>query len=166
MKNFIILLIFSLSFALNIPSNFKADFIQTIKSDNQEITYKGKIFYKNGKILWKYNYPTEKYIWIGKKVYVYEPDLYQVTISKKPKFNLENILKNAKQIKKDTYETIINHTKVKFKFNKFLQNLSYKDEVGNKVEIIFSNYSTKELNNSLFTPTYPDDVDVIYQNNS
>jgi len=164
MRTFLILLTFTISFALNIPSNFKANFIQTIKSDNQKIEYKGEIFYKNGKILWKYTYPTEKYIWIGKKVYIYEPDLYQVTITKRPKFNLENILKNAKKINSHTYKTTINNTKVTFIYDKFLQKLSYKDKVGNRVEIVFSNYSTKELNNSLFTPNFPKDVDIIYQN--
>jgi len=166
MRNFLFLLIFTISFALNIPSNFKANFIQTIKSDNQEIKYKGEIFYKNGKILWKYTYPTEKYIWMLNQVYIYEPDLYQVTVTKRPKFNIENILKNSKKVKNNLYETTINNKKVKFIYDKFLKELSYTDEVGNKVKIVFSNFSTNELNNSLFVPTFPDDVDVIYQNNS
>ena len=161
MKKLLILVLFVFSFSLTLPKSFKANFIQTIKSNNQTITYKGKIFYKDGKIFWKYTYPVEKYIWINKKVYIYEPNLYQVTITKKPKINLNSIVKNAKKIKDNLYEAKINNKKVKFIYDKFLKELSYIDDVGNRVKIVFSNYS-KDVNIS-FTPKYPLDVDIIYQ---
>jgi len=149
--------------ALSMPSYFQADFIQTIRSEGKKLIYKGKIFYHKNKIFWHYTYPVEKYIWINKKVYVYEPDLIQVTISKRPEFTLQNILNNAKKIKNNEYETVINNTKVNFVYNKTIKKLWYKDKMGNLVEINFSHQSTKELNSSLFIPKYPKDVDIIYQ---
>ena len=164
MKKLLVLLFFLITLnALNLPSNFEANFTQTITSQDKKITYKGKIFYKNGKILWKYSYPVEKYIWINNKVYVYEPDLYQVTISPKPKFTLQNIIHNAKHLKNNLYEAKINDKKIYFLYDKTLKYLKYKDKMDNLVEINFSNQSTKELNSTLFIPNYPKDVDIIYQ---
>ena len=160
---FIIVLLFSYLNALSLTNNFEANFTQTINSNGKKLFYKGQIFYKNGKILWKYSYPVKKYIWINKKVYIYEPDLMQVTISKKPKFNLENILKNAKK-EKEFYMTKIDNKKVYFIYDKTLKSLHYKDDAGNLVTIDFSNTSTKSIEDSLFIPTYPKkDVDFIYQ---
>jgi len=159
---FILLLLFSYINALSLPNNFKANFIQIIKSNGQKLYYKGQIFYKNGKILWEYSYPTKKYIWINNKVYIYEPDLMQVTISKRPKFTLQNIIKNAKK-EKNFYITKINNKKVYFSYGKTIKSLHYKDEAGNLITITFSKISTKPLKNSIFIPTYPNDVDFIYQ---
>ena len=159
---FIMFLLISSINALTLPKNFEANFIQTINSQGKKLIYKGKIFYKNGKILWKYSYPVEKYIWINDKVYIYEPNLMQVTISKKPKFNLENILKNAKK-EKNFYVAKIDNKKVYFIYDKTLKSLHYKDDAGNLVKIKFSNTSFKALKDSLFVPTYPNDVDIIYQ---
>jgi len=164
MKKLLALLFFLITLnALNLPSNFEANFKQTITSQNKKITYKGKIFYKNGNILWKYSYPVEKYIWIKDKVYVYEPDLYQVTISPKPKFTLQNIINNAKHLKNNLYEATINDKKIYFLYDKTLKYLKYKDKMDNLVEINFSNQSTKKLSPNLFVPNYPKDVDIIYQ---
>ncbi len=161
----IILIFFLAGFlnALNLPSNFQADFIQTINSNGKKLIYKGKIYYQKNKIFWHYNYPVEKYIWINDKVYVYEPDLIQVTISKKPKFNLQNIVKNAKRIKPHEFETVIDKKKVYFIFDKIIKKLWYKDEMGNLVSIVFNKTSLKKINPSLFIPKYPKDVDIIYQ---
>ena len=161
----IILLLFLLkfSFALTIPNSFSANFIQTINSNEKILTYKGKIFFKNPKILWKYTYPNEKYIWINDRVYIYEPDLYQVTISKKPEFTLTDILKNAKKIKDHTYKTKLKNKTVYFIYDKTLKKLWYKDELGNLVTIKFTNQKEKNLNPDIFIPNYPKDVDIIYQ---
>ena len=159
---FILFLLFSYINALNLPDNFKSDFTQTINSNGKKLIYKGEIFYKNGNILWKYTYPVKKYIWINNKVYIYEPNLMQVTISKKPEFNLENILKNAKK-EKSRYVTLIGGKKVYFIYDKTLKSLHYKDDAGNLVTVDFTNTSTKPIKDSLFIPTYPKDVDFIYQ---
>ena len=164
MKRLILILILLISYvnALTLPKDFKSDFIQTINSNGKKLIYKGELFYKNGKILWKYTYPVEKYIWINDKVYVYEPNLMQVTISKKPKFNLENIIKKAKKEGK-FYVAKIDNKKVYFIYDKTLKSLHYKDDAGNLVTIVFSKTSTKPLKDSIFIPTYPQDVDIIYQ---
>ncbi len=159
---FTLVLLFSYMNALTLPNNFEANFTQTINNNGKKLYYKGKIFYKNDQILWKYSYPVKKYIWINEKVYVYEPNLMQVTISKRPKFTLQNILKNAKK-EKNFYVTKINNKKVYFVYDKTIKSLHYKDDAGNLVTITFSNTSTKPLKTSIFIPTYPEDVDFIYQ---
>ncbi len=164
MKKLFVLLFFFITLnALTFPKNFEANFTQSIINQNKKLIYKGKVFYKNGKVLWKYTYPVKKYIWINNKVYIYEPDLFQVTISPKPKFTLQNILENAKKIKDDEYYTIINNTKIIFKLKKFIQFLKYKNKIGNLVEIKFFNQKNTSLNNKLFIPNYPKNVDIVYQ---
>ncbi|GAB6073590.1 hypothetical protein JCM15786_02470 [Nautilia lithotrophica] len=160
---FNLLLMFNL-FALNLPEYFSADFIQKIYSENNVLTYKGKIYTDSKKVFWKYSYPNEKYIWINKKVIIYEPDLLQVTISKKPKFNLFDAIKNAKKTKNNEYIATIDNKKVNFIYDKYLEKAWYIDDVGNKVVITFKNQSTKNVDQSLFMPKYPKDVDIIYQN--
>jgi outer membrane lipoprotein carrier protein len=160
----LILLFITNLFALNLPEYFSADFTQKIYSDNSILTYKGKIFTDSKKVFWKYTYPNEKEIWISNKVYVYEPDLLQVTISKKPEFNLFDALKNAKKIKNNDYIANVNDKKIHFLYDNTLKKAWYTDDVGNKVEITFSNQSKKKINSSTFNPKFPEDVDFIYQN--
>jgi len=159
----IVLILIEYIFALKLPSNFSADFIQIIDSNGKKLIYKGKIFFKNPKILWQYTYPNEKYIWINDKVYIYEPDLYQVTIAKKPNFTLTNILKNAKKIKDHIYETKLKNKTIHFIYDKTLKKLWYKDEMENLVTIKFKNQKNKKLDDKIFIPNYPQDVDIIYQ---
>ena len=150
-------------FALNLSKYFSADFIQKIYSEKSTLTYKGKIFVKNNKVYWKYTYPNEKEIWINDKVYIYEPDLMQVTISKKPKLNIFNAIKNAKKIKDNIYLAKIDNKNIYFIYDKTLQKVWYKDDVGNEVKINFYKKSTKKFNLTLI-PKFPKDVDFIYQN--
>jgi outer membrane lipoprotein carrier protein len=150
--------------ALTLPEYFSADFTQKIYSDNNTLTYKGKIFVANNKVYWKYIYPNEKEIWINDKVYVYEPDLMQVTISKKPKLNIFNAIKNAKKIKDNIYLAKIDNKKIYFIYNKTLQKVWYKDDVGNEVKINFYKQSAKKFDITLLKPKFPEDVDFIYQN--
>ena len=163
MKKIIFLLVFNFLFAITISESFFANFLQTINSNGKKLIYKGKIFFKNPKILWKYTYPTEKYIWINDKVYIYEPDLYQVTIAKKPEFTLTDILKNAKKVKNHTYKTKLKNKTVYFIYDKTLQKLWYKDNLGNLIIIKFTDQKEKKLNPKIFIPDYPKDADIIYQ---
>ncbi len=164
MKKIFVLLFFLITLnALELPKNFSANFTQTITTQNKNLIYKGKIFYKKGKILWKYTYPVTKYIWINNKVYIYEPNLYQVTISPKPKFTLENIIKHAKKLKDHLYLAIINNTKIYFKYNKTIKFLKYKNKMGDLVEIKFFNQKFTPINSKMFITSYPKDVDIIYQ---
>ena len=159
---FLILFISVFLFAIDMPKAFKSEFNQTIISDNKKLIYKGRVFYKKKQIFWKYTYPEEKYIWVKEKVYIYEPDLMQVTITKKQNLNLQNILRDAKKIKNNLYETDLDNKKIYFIYDKTLKKLYYTDEMGNKVEINFYNQSN-EVNDSIFKPNIPDDTDVIYQ---
>jgi len=160
---FNLLLMFNL-FAMNLPKYFSADFTQKIYSEGKTLTYKGKIYTDSNRVFWKYTYPNEKEIWVNDRVYVYEPDLLQVTISKKPEFNLFEAVKKAKKIKENEYEAIIDNKKVFFNYDKTLQKAWYTDDVGNKVVITFKNQSSKKLENSIFKPNFPKDIDIIYQN--
>jgi len=150
--------------ALNLPKYFSAKFTQKIYSDKSVLTYKGEIYTNSKNVYWKYTYPNIKQIWINNKVYVYEPDLIQVTISKKPKINIFDALKKAKKIKANEYVANVDNKKIHFIYNKTLKKAWYKDDVGNKVEITFFDQSFSKLDNALFKPTYPKDVDIIYQN--
>jgi outer membrane lipoprotein carrier protein len=159
----LILFFITYLFALNLPEYFSASFVQKIYSNDKVLIYKGKIYTDSKNVFWKYTYPNEKKIWITDKVYVYEPDLIQVTISDKPKLNLFEAIKKAKKIKQNEYVAKVNNKKIYFLFDKTLQKAWYTDDVGNKVEIVFYNQTDKKIPKSLFTPTYPDDVDFIYQ---
>ena len=155
MKKLLGLLFFFISLhALILPKHFEANFTQIIFNQNTKLTYKGKFFYQNGKILWKYTYPVTKYIWITNQVYIYEPNLYQVTISPKPKLTIQNIINHAKKLKNDLYFTKIDKTKIYFK---------YKNHLGNTIEIKFFNQKTIPLNKKLFIIKFPKDVDIVYE---
>jgi outer membrane lipoprotein carrier protein len=164
MKNkkwIIILIIISNLFALNLPKNFTAKFIQYIYQNDKKLKYEGIVILNNNKVYWKYIYPIAKEIWIKDKVYVYEPDLMQITISKKPKLNLFKILKNAKKLNKKLYAAIANNKEIYFIYDKTIKKAYYTDDIGNRVEIYF-----KKLDKNLKIPplNFPKDIDVIYQN--
>ncbi len=162
MKIFKLIILPIFSFALSLPQSFSADFNQTIISNKNTLHYSGKIFYKNKNIVWKYIKPYSKIIWIKDKIYVYEPDLMQVTIMNRKK-SLDKLLKNAKKVKQNLYVATYEGKKYYFVFDNRLKKLYYNDDMGNKVEIIFYNYKnnapTKE-----FEINFPEEVDVIYQN--
>jgi outer membrane lipoprotein carrier protein len=160
-KWIIVLLIISNLFALNLPKNFATKFTQYIYQNNKKLTYKGIVILNNNKIYWKYTYPSLKEIWIKDKVYIYEPDLMQVTVSKKPKLNLFKILKNAKKLKDNLYVALADNKEIYFIYNKTLKKAYYTDDIGNRVEIYF-----KKINKNLKIPplNFPKDIDFIYQN--
>jgi len=151
-----------LLYGIELPKEFSAKFIQTIKSNDQNLIYKGQVFYKKGSIVWKYNYPTQKIIWVEDKVYIYEPDLLQVTITKRKKMTLQDILKNSKKIKNNLYISKIDNKKIYFIYDKTLKKLYYTDDIGNKVEINFF-AQNKKTPEEVFKIIYPQDIDIIYQ---
>jgi outer membrane lipoprotein carrier protein len=160
-RKLFILLTFINLYAIEIPKIFIAKFTQNIYQNDKKLTYKGIVILKNNQIYWQYNYPTLKKIWIKDKVYVYEPDLMQVTILKRPSLNLVKILKNAKKVKDNLYETEMNKKRIYFIYKKTLKKIYYKNEIGNRVEIYFT-----PLNKNLSIPkmNFPPDIDIIYQN--
>ncbi len=154
------LLLTTLAFAIEIPKTFCASFKETITSKNSQLHYKGKVVYKDKEMVWKYLKPEKKIIWIKDRVYIYEPDLMQVTIKKKDKLNLNTILKNAKKVGKNLYKTKVNSTTIYFVYDKTLKKLYYTDEVGNDIAIDFKK---DKCDFSLLKVKYPKDVDIIYQ---
>jgi outer membrane lipoprotein carrier protein len=121
------------------------------------------VFYNQGDIVWKYIYPYKKIIWVKDKVYVYEPDIMQLTIAKRKNNTLSDILKHSKKVKDHLYKAKIENKTVYFIYDKTLKKIFYTDEVGNKVNIVFYNQKNNAPKN-VFKLTYPQDVDVIYQN--
>jgi len=91
--------------------SLKAGFIQTIRSvDAKEITYKGRLYALSPYYaLWRYEKPMEKEIYVhNRQVVVYEPDLFQATVSTlKDSIDFIALLRGAKKIDEQTYETVI-----------------------------------------------------------
>jgi outer membrane lipoprotein carrier protein len=164
MKMLFIFLSAVFSFALTLPKTFSADFNQTIKSDNKTLHYKGKIFYKNGNLVWKYTYPYKKTIWVKDQIYIYEPDLMQVTIMPRKNDTLKELLKKAKKISRNLYMTEYKGKKYYFVYDKYLRKLYYNDDMGNKIEIVFYDFKPNAPS-KVFKLNFPNDVDVIHQTN-
>ncbi len=163
MKKIILFIFAVFALALTPPKEFSAKFIQTVVSDGQKITYKGSVYKNGNEIVWKYTYPTDKTIWVKDKIYVYEPDLMQVTIANKKNASLSEILKNAKKVKENLYVANVDNKKIYFIYDNTLKELYYNDEFDNKVKIRFFDQKN-EAPKEVFELDFPDDVDVIYQN--
>jgi outer membrane lipoprotein carrier protein len=161
---FILLAIYSFAFELKYKS-FISDFNQSVKSEKTTISYNGKVYIKNNLIYWHYIKPIEKKIWITtNKIYVYEPDLEQITIYQtSQKDNLFRLIKSAKQIKNTLYLKKYDNKNIYFKTsNNLIKKIYYKDKIDNLVTLNFSNIKRKDLNLSIFIPNYPNYVDIIY----
>lgn len=145
----------------------KANFIQTITNDqNSTITYKGTLFImKPDKIVWQYNTPIEKYIYMnGDEVTVYEPELYQAIVMKRQKeLDPMKMYRESKEITKtrrvsyfDGKEIIIEHD------DKGVKSLHFTDKIDNQVTIRFLTYEKNlSIKNETFTFKPTDDIDII-----
>jgi outer membrane lipoprotein-sorting protein len=166
MKQLLFVLIALYSFGFELQYNkFVSDFNQSVKSENKTINYEGKVYVNNELIYWHYTKPIEKKIWLTMdKIYVYEPDLEQVTIYKTAKKdNFFKLIKSAKKIKENLYLKKYDNKKIYFKTsNNLINKIYYKDKIDNLVTLNFFNTTKKDLNLSFFVPKYPDYVDVIY----
>jgi outer membrane lipoprotein carrier protein len=150
-------------------TTISSEFKQTITNEeNSQIQYKGSFYATSqAKALWIYKTPIDKKIYFSqKRVVIIEPELEQVIIT-----NLENtpniteILKGAKEISNEVYQTTYNDVQytVKIKSAK-IDTISYKDKLGNSVKIELINQSTNTfLDDTLFVPNIPKDFDVITQ---
>ena len=166
MKHIILIFMIILSYGFDIKyKSFESDFNQSVKSENKIIHYEGKVFVDNNLVYWHYIKPIEKKIWAtNDKIYVYEPDLEQVTIYQKSNNdNFFKLLKTAKKIDKNTYLKKYDNKNIYFKTkNDLITKIYYKDKIDNLVTLNFYNVEKKEFNNSIFQPKYPDYVDTIY----
>ncbi len=166
----LLVLFFTTVFAKIEISSFESNFKQIIKEEaGKTIEYFGRLYFKKPlKVLWRYEKPIKKDIYIvGNKVVVIEPELEQITISHLEKTkNIIDILKKAKKIGDKKYKAIYyNQTYyIFFDKNNHLKKITFKDKVDNKVEIIF--YNTKQnikIEDKIFKYRIDPDFDVIFQ---
>lgn len=146
-----------------LSSSFKQ--IVKNKSGNEAI-YKGELKIKgNDKILWSYKTPVKKDVYINKnQVIIDEPELEQaITSSLNDELNMVKIINNSKKVSLNTYENTLEDTKyIIIIENNILKSVSYKDELDNKVMILFTNFQKDiPLSDTIFSFTIPKNYDVI-----
>ncbi len=166
MKKILVLFLTILSYGLEIKyKEFSADFNQTVKSENKIIKYNGQIDVDNNLVFWHYTKPIEKKIWATlTKIYVYEPDLEQVTIHNiAQNDNFFTLLKTAKKIKDNLYMKNYDNKNIYFVVqNQMITKIYYKDKIDNLVTLNFYNIKPQKFKIDTFTPKYPEYVDIIY----
>lgn len=146
---------------------FKAEFTQSVlNSEEKGISYQGTIEAKIPDLAkWIYTKPLKKIIFInGKKVTIYEPNLYQATISHlKHNTDFISILKSAKLGEDGKY-----HSKIgDITYNLTMKNnkpylIDFKDDLDNEIQIKFHNVLiNKPIDNSDFEFIPNDDIDII-----
>jgi len=146
-----------------ISTNFKQ--IVKNKSGNEAI-YKGELKIKGSdKILWSYKTPVKKNVFINKnQVIIDEPELEQaITSSLNDELNMVKIINNSKKVSQNSYENNLEDTKYTIIIeNNILKSVSYKDELDNKVMILFTNFQKDvAISDSIFQFTIPKNYDVI-----
>ncbi len=147
--------------------SFSANFTQTITDEqNKKLIYTGSLQAKEPQsALWLYKTPIKKSIYIkDNRVIVIEPELEQAIIKHIPaNFDFFHMIKNAKQINKDTYITTLegNTYTISVK-NGLIVALDYKDDFGNSIHIVFSHQSqNKPINDTLFQAIIPSEYDIL-----
>jgi outer membrane lipoprotein carrier protein len=168
---YLLLLSLSLSFLeANIKelNSFQANFIQSITDDKKKVlNYKGDVVAtKPQNARWNYTSPISKQVYINAHVVtIVEPELEQVIIKNiNSNFDFFHLVKNAKQISKNSYEAFYKETKflIQTDSNDIISSISYKDEFENDVVIHFTNQEiNKPIESKIFVPTIPIDYDVI-----
>jgi outer membrane lipoprotein-sorting protein len=164
----ILVLFISICFANIIEFNtYQAKFKQTITSPSgNAINYEGKIKIKGeDKILWQYETPTTKNVFIANNsLAIDEPELEQVIISSlSEKLNIIKIINRSKKISSNTYENTIEGTKYLIKIiDGMLVDIKYKDELDNDITISFiDGIKDSKLSNDIFYFNPPEYYDII-----
>ncbi len=146
-----------------------SDFNQTITNEeNSKIVYKGSFYATTkAKALWIYKSPIDKKIYFSQnQVVIVEPELEQVIITNLQNTpNLTEILKSAKKVNVNTYETTYEDIKyiIHVKDNK-IKRISYSDRLENRVTIeLFNQTINIFLDDSLFKATIPNGFDILTQ---
>ncbi len=147
--------------------SFFGNFNQKITSDSKSvIEYSGKVFIKkSGKILWKYDTPIKKNVYIDNNMAIVdEPELEQAIFTKLDnEINIIKLLNEAKKIDNENYVSTINSIKysIKISENK-ISKITYKDELDNLVNINFSNIvQNGEISDEIFKFVVPSNYDII-----
>ena len=161
-------LLISLAFGdiLSIDS-FQADFTQSITNDKgNRLEYKGHVkAAKPQYALWSYTQPVTKEIFINsQQAIIIEPEIEQVLIKKiNSNFDFFALIKNAVEVDKDIYKATFQEViySIRIKASK-IESISYKNELENRVVIIFSNQiQNKNIDTKVFTPNIPTGYDII-----
>ncbi len=163
------ILCFFISFANDFKNikTFQASFSQSIiNKSGKEIIYTGYLYIKHpSSILWEYNEPIKKYVYINNiHVTIIEPDLEQAIISNLEKeINLIKLLKDSKQLSENIYEAEMYSTKYTITVvDNIFEKIEYKDELDNKITINFTNIKqNKEITDEIFKFTIPFEYDTI-----
>ncbi len=165
---FTLLILFTQIFAyIDSINSFEADFTQSVTDEKKKVlSYSGHIIAsKPQNALWKYNTPVKKEIYINAfNVTVIEPEIEQVIIRKlESNFDLFNMIKNAKQIDKNTYKAFYKDSEfIITTKNDMIESISYLDEFENSVKIVFTHQKQNEvIDPEVFMPKIPIDFDVI-----
>lgn len=165
----IFLVVFS-SASTNIKNldSFEAKFIQTITSNSKNvIEYKGEVYIKkSGKILWKYQTPIVKNVYIdGNYAVVDEPELEQAILTQLDgEIDIIKLLNNSKKIDNNTYLTTIDDIKYIMKISKDdkIEEIKYIDKLENSVIIKFFDVTQNaQISDNIFKFEIPSYYDVI-----
>ena len=156
-----------LSASINTITSFEADFTQSITDDKDKVlSYSGHVHASKPQFAkWNYQTPVQKNIFISPfSITIVEPEIEQVIVRKiESNFNFFQMIKNAKEIKKNTYEA-------KYKNSIFtiiqedgkIKSISYLDEFENNVVILFDKQEQNhKIPLKVFIPVYPLYFDIV-----
>lgn len=150
-------------------SSFESNFTQIVKEDSKKIKYFGKLYFKKPmKVLWKYEKPIKKDIYIvNDQVIIIEPEIEQVTISHFSETkNIIDILNNAKKIGDKKYKATYNEQDFYIFLDEKnrLKKIEFKDKLDNEVEILFeSPKQNTEIDDEVFRYKIDPEFDIIFQ---
>lgn len=166
MKKIILLCLVASLWAIDFK-NTQMSFVQSITNDeNKTIKYSGKVFVDEDKIVWRYQKPIEKDVYFANnRIIVIEKELEQASVftSEKEGFNLFEIYKRAKILSPNHRQITIDKKLINIFSDKILRKISYKDELENDVQILFSSPTHKKMPRDFFKPKIPKHFDVIYE---
>ena len=142
---------------LQVIQSFRANFEQKVQSaegQGSTLRYTGEIkALAPVSVLWEYKTPIPKEIYIDNgAMIIFEPKLQQAIFTQlQENLDLFSLLKRAKKIKENYYEKGI------------LKEVRFKDHLGNKVEISFSNVIiNSKMRAEIFEFNPSSDIDIIY----
>lgn len=169
MKSIFLFLFFHISLFANFIEihSFSANFKQIITDEkNKKLVYTGSLRAKEPQsALWFYKTPVKKSIYIREnRVLVIEPELEQVIIKNIPaNFDFFHMIQNAKEVKKNMYVAMIDAKAYTIIISKgVVSSISYSDDFGNSVKILFSKQSQNtKINDTIFNPIIPSEYDII-----
>lgn len=163
-----------LSFNLNASElekieSFQAKFQQDIiNTSNKRISYTGDVFIKKeGKILWRYQSPIIKNVYVIKNIaMIDEPELEQVIYTQlQNDMNLISLIQNAVKKSENHYVSRLLNIEYNLYFTgNILKKVEYQDELENRVTISFIDVVQDiEIPNDIFRFFPPEHYDIIRQ---